>query len=89
MTAADLLYWMADNLDIWRPVAIATLAAIAGGALYFAALGAGMVEFRTKGSGWRRNMPTPKQLDNVRHALAGLHMEAPDDHVRVSGPLEV
>ncbi len=38
MNAADLLYWMADNLDIWRPVAIATLAAIAGAALYFAAL---------------------------------------------------
>lgn len=41
-------------------------------ALYFAALGAGLVQFRTASSDWRRNRPSEKQLGAVRHALAGL-----------------
>lgn len=66
----------ASQMDAWRRYLRA---------LYFAALGAGMVEFRTKGSGWRRNMPTPKQLDNVRHALAGLLRDSrvPVEHRRL------
>ncbi len=38
MNPGEVLLWMADHLDIWRPAAVMVLAAFAGGCLYFAAL---------------------------------------------------
>lgn len=40
--------------------------------LYHGALVAGVIEQKIRGTSWRYEAPSPKQLDNVRHAVSGL-----------------
>ena len=36
MSASDVCYWLADNIEFWRPIAIFFLAGFAIGVLYVA-----------------------------------------------------